>query len=349
MNESDSELCMLKERFEQRLVALLLAEGVSDAPAEPQYVVGNVVRQIAVLGMAPDLLDRIEFRGVSGQPLDADSISESLLQPASARPMDLPAIHDQRDRMANPLKYPSNELLEVVSHDVVVEDVEVESQPMAVWRDGERRDDRQPVVAIPAIEHGCFATRRPGASDHRLQHEARFVDQNDPTAVTSRVFLSVASRTSASGRWRPDPVRVPVALASGNSSRGVPADATRPTGRSSRRTCARRVPRSGEASITRSTSRVCGGLASDTSVVARTVWARAWAWAPDGCWRRVLLFLSPHTLSSTETRRSAPLPIDAPPPIARILPSAASSLENDAPGAVRQFLFGSCIGYVADF
>ena len=76
-----------------------------------------------------------------------------------------------------------------VSHDlrrphVVRVNREVLAQASA-GRNVQAADDRQPLAALPAALHRPLPARCPGAAVQRLQLKARFVEEDDASAVSS--------------------------------------------------------------------------------------------------------------------------------------------------------------------
>lgn len=81
--------------------------------------------------------------------------------------------------------------------------VEAESAP--TWSHGEGTDRGEPVAAVPLAEDGGLAAGRPGAADHRLEHEAALVEENNPPTGSSGVFLYGATARPAIVLWSPRP------------------------------------------------------------------------------------------------------------------------------------------------
>lgn len=339
---------MLEERSQQVLIRLDAPDRPGDRLPQMQSVVGDEVRQVRVLGVVPDLFVRVELRGVGGQPFDADSPTEAFLKPSSSRSMHGPAIHDQDHRSAEPLQQGGDKGFKIVRDDVVIEDVEVEPQPFAPWRDCNRRNDRQSVMPIPTIQHGSFSTRSPGTPHRRLQHKARFVEADHRPTATSSFFLCEASPLFATVRWRRRHAPVRVAPASGNSSRAVAANAKRPIDRNGRRTSSRSIAQFAAGSTTRSPNHVCAAPAANNSATARTVCRSAWKGRRGRAWRPApdcLLWRAP-----TSTARPH---LESPPVFGRLrlactLPSGVRLLASDAPEAVRNFHVCSCSKLFAD-
>ena len=99
-------------------------------------------------------------------------------------------------------------------------DAKIQSQPPPHRQHGERRNDRQTVVAIPTVLNRRLTTRRPGAAHHRLEQKTAFVDQDDAPTPSAGFFLirgqsfsrhfrtasSSRSRARRSGFWALQPI-----------------------------------------------------------------------------------------------------------------------------------------------
>ncbi len=156
----------------------------------------------------------------------------------------------------------TNERLHLVSTDVVIVNLEVQSKPATLWRDGDRRNDRQTVVPIPTIVDWRVASRSPGSTHHRLEHEAAFIDKNDATTGSSRFFLCAANPWCANVGSLLRLVREPVARAFGNSSPSASKYATRSKDRSGRRSGGESLGLPASGSTVRFCNRAWVGLAS---------------------------------------------------------------------------------------
>ena len=131
---------MLEERSQQSLLSPRPLQGVGQCVAELVDILRDEVGQIGVFRSVPYLLVGIEFGSVGWQPFDLGALSESL--PGGAT-MDRVPIHNQDDRSPpQATQHRHDERHEVVSLDVVVEDVEVQAQTAARGRNGDRRDRR---------------------------------------------------------------------------------------------------------------------------------------------------------------------------------------------------------------
>src|SRR3972149_11899565 len=275
---------MFEERSQQRRLTSRSSERRGHRSAQGVDVVGNEVDQSGVLGAVPHLFVGVEVRGVGRQPLDPDPMTEAGLQAFGGAAMDLVTIHDSGDRSSQPPQHVSNELLEVVGDDVVVEDVEVHPQPAAGRPDGGGRDRRQTIGPISTVVRGRLTRRSPTASDGRLEHEAGLIGKYKASAALSRVFLYAASPVDATERWPARFARVRDAGASGNSSPCAATHARRPTGRRSRRSaCGSPAP---HASTSTTPSRSRDGSAPATGVcpAARPDGHSTWAWDRGGAW-----------------------------------------------------------------
>jgi len=71
---------------------VLFFDGVKDFGMQMFEIVGNKVGQVAVLGVIPTLLDRIQFWGVLREPLELEPIGMIFLEVGSRRAVRHPAI-----------------------------------------------------------------------------------------------------------------------------------------------------------------------------------------------------------------------------------------------------------------
>jgi len=74
---------------------VLFFDGVKDFGMQMFEIVGNKVGQVAVLGVIPALLDRIQFRGVLREPLELEPIGMIFFEVGHRRAMYRPAIPHQ--------------------------------------------------------------------------------------------------------------------------------------------------------------------------------------------------------------------------------------------------------------
>ena len=161
------------------MVVCLICERGFDSFIELLDVVGDEVGQVGVLGVALHRLDRVELRAVGGQRLELDVLPAELGDPLLRRAVNAPAVPHDDQRPADLLPQPTQEVDRVVGLHVVALHVEAAADSGSCRRQGDRADDTQPITSVPRPLHGCLAPRGPGAAIHRLEHEARFVEEDD--------------------------------------------------------------------------------------------------------------------------------------------------------------------------
>jgi hypothetical protein len=71
----------------------------ADFASEAANIIGDEVGQISILASVPDLLCRIEVRGIRRQPFDSDASGKKPTKPSGPGPVDRPAIHDKYKAM----------------------------------------------------------------------------------------------------------------------------------------------------------------------------------------------------------------------------------------------------------
>ncbi len=164
---------------------------------------GGVIRQVRVLGMAPNAFHRIEIRGVGWQPLDNDpSLS---LEPVSDqfRSMWRTTVPDERESLRQVSPKVLDEAKNLSPTDVVGILGPVEPIPPAFQREGESADGREAIASVPLTQDRCLTSRCPSPSHQRLKHEAALIKEDHTSAGPPGVFLYAAIFPSATPRWHP--------------------------------------------------------------------------------------------------------------------------------------------------
>jgi len=167
---------------------------VDDLEGEVEAVLRAGVGE-APLGALPDALVRVEFGCIRGKELEketGDSLTKGLDRLAPVHPKSVP---DHDHGLAEMVEELAEEGDDLDLGDVVVVPLVIETEPSAVRADGDPRDDRDPVVALPVPETRRLATGRPGTGDRGRQPEARFVDEDEVGAQPKRVFFTWGQRT----------------------------------------------------------------------------------------------------------------------------------------------------------
>ena len=85
------------------MIGSLTLERFADLPLEFGSVVRDEVGWVAVLRVAPPCFDRVEFRGVSRQPLEFDLLEPRSQDLFGRRPMHTPTIQHDDQEPAKPL------------------------------------------------------------------------------------------------------------------------------------------------------------------------------------------------------------------------------------------------------
>jgi len=224
----------------------------------------------------------------------------------------------------------SHERLGFLGMDVLVEHGEVQSQPATLRRNGNGRNDREPIASIPTVVDRCLPLRGPRATHRGLQQEAAFIGKNKGFTASAGVFLCAASLFCTTQPWLVRRAPAHGVRASGSSSPCVAAGAKHPTDRRSRRSVCESPRRSAPRSTVRWQSRGASPLAEAASANVRFVACSISAWGRDGLWPLARGDHRAGTPSPTGRQpRELPPPAE-PPRTDNILVSAASSLVADA-------------------
>ncbi len=176
-----------------------LAERRANRILEFLGILGREVSESDEFAVRPDRFNGVEFRGIRRQPFHRGAravFGEELADDFSL--MDLPVVHDEYRSAGDASSDTTQEIQDFLRGDVARIDGEEEIEPFTFWRDRDSADNREPVVALPVFENRSFAFKRPGLSDERLEHEARFVNEDDCIFSPDwPVVLSLASSSVA--------------------------------------------------------------------------------------------------------------------------------------------------------
>lgn len=181
-------------------------------------ILRDKVGQVSILASVPNLLSRIELRGIRRQPFNFNSFGQTPAKSSGPRSVNWPAIHDQYKAMTQMRKQSMNKSFKIIGPNIMVPQVEIETQAMPFRRNSNRRDGRDPVMSGPTIQQWCLSPWCPGTADQRLKHKATFIRENDATAGCLGFFLYVASLSCATLRWLSRRVPELVVRVFGNSS-----------------------------------------------------------------------------------------------------------------------------------
>ena len=179
---------------------LRLASGLCDRALHQRFQFINVSRRsvgkVGVFGMVPDLLHRVEFRRMAGEPFHLKAAGP-LPQSAHRGPMHAPAIQDKDEAIRLSTAQGTQEGQHLLGAKVISVRLPTQTQAMPLRRYAEGADHREPVVPIPLAQPRRLPAGRPSPSHHRLQHEAALVHEDDATTLAARLFLYAASAFAA--------------------------------------------------------------------------------------------------------------------------------------------------------
>lgn len=161
---------------------------------EPQSVdvPRDVVCQLRLFGVRPNLLDGIELRRVGGQELETDVVAVLYDELALGRAVCVEPVPDDEHAGANV----TSELLDERHHsrrlEILVLNAELQPRPAYYRRQRQGANHRQPVVPVPGPVHQCLPSKCLGAPHHGMKHEATLVDQDEGSALCLAIFLTHA-------------------------------------------------------------------------------------------------------------------------------------------------------------
>jgi hypothetical protein len=304
------------------------------------YVVRDDVCQVPVLGLVPNIFDRIDFRRISGKPLDLKPIDASFLQPTDGRAMGGQPIANENERTTQVGMDLTQKSNKVRRSSVVVQEFIVQAEsigPRCASNCGQRRDS---VMTIPHILDRRHPTRSPHSAPQRLQQIATFVEKNDASFAFEALFLSAANLRGSNGRWRSRRARALAVSASADSIRVCGASGARNQDGTAHRTAGRSCLGQAAQSIRTTRSPNAAFLVTKPQSTSSAVGKRASAYAPDGASRAT------YSRGATPSSNDAPKRRSSQPPQLRpsmSFPARTAELQSSGEfQAIRDFLMVSC-------
>ena len=189
----------MKKRTQQVFLATLATKRITHCLSQCVNILRNEVGQVHIFAVIPNLLDRVEVRGISWQPFEiqlAEPQSEFLCR----RTVNHPTVDNQDEPFGKMGPHLRHKLLKVIGVHIRILYRKIKSKLVPPWRNTYCRNSRQPVATIPAIVDWSPTFGRPGAPNRWLKHEAAFVRQYDCLAASMSFFLSLASPSFARGQ-----------------------------------------------------------------------------------------------------------------------------------------------------
>jgi hypothetical protein len=191
---------MAEEGTDELGLARCAFERSGDSPMKILDVLRDEVGHVAVLGTIPHQFHRIQVGSIGRQPLDLKPVRVLSLHQSHRLAVGVVAVQHQDELAPQALVHQGQERHNFLKADVVVVDLEIESQAAAYRGYRNPRDNRQTIMAVPAVLDGRLTSRCPTAADYGLEHEATFIDQDDtPPLVVG--FFSIRGHSSSRQRW----------------------------------------------------------------------------------------------------------------------------------------------------
>ena len=163
-------------------------EPAAGVVAELAQVGGTEIAELAMLQMAPDVLDRIELWCIGGQDFELDRAIETVdvLAHESA------FVHGQAVPDDQQFAFDlSLERLEKLNHLRSLDGAREQAEVKTGERDAGNHRQLLPGKAV--LQDRCLPDRRPGANPGRSLRQAGLVNENDYASLTLGVFLTPAS------------------------------------------------------------------------------------------------------------------------------------------------------------
>jgi hypothetical protein len=173
--------------------------------------------------MSPNMFNRIEFRSITGKPVDMKSLG--LLQESfNICPLvDGAIVPDQKNVSAQMTQHIPQKSDDFRTGDVMGMETDIKTQMVAARRYGDTPDGRDFITPVAVTKDRCAARRSPSFADVRYEQKTTFVQEGNMGLKFSGFFLYWAMSCASRTQWpfRLFAERVVAAFDSSSQNRGV--------------------------------------------------------------------------------------------------------------------------------
>jgi hypothetical protein len=173
-------------------------ERAPQSPTQMLYIGWNKVGRVRVFAMVPNLLHRIEPQSMRRQPFHYEPTGMLLPKQTNCFTMNIVMVQNHNKLSPQMSAENPEERHHLLGANIAGMDIEAQSQTPPFQGNRDRRDDRETVVALPAILSRRFALRRPCSATDRPQHKTTLIRKNDAISLPTRFFLYAANPAAAS-------------------------------------------------------------------------------------------------------------------------------------------------------
>ncbi len=213
---SQRKLCLLPEGSDQSGPALAAPQLSPGLPTQVGNIFGTEVGQRVAFKMAPDVFDRVEFRGVSRQACQSDAAVRSLDVPLHhPTAVDGQTVPDHQQFAGNLTAEMAQKLHRLTAFDAAAIEAKVKLPP------SDARDNGEFAPSVTENQLRGLAFWGPSAHDTWALRQAAFIHKDKGSPFSQGFFFSAgqvcffqraiaaSSRCAAlpAGRWRLQPIR----------------------------------------------------------------------------------------------------------------------------------------------
>lgn len=193
-------------------------ERVDQGKSKIVAIVGAAVGELG-LGEGPDPFVGIEFRSVGREVFEVESRNPAAHLAHGGSAVQEQSVPDHDHGAAEMAEQVAQEGAHFPLPEVVMVPLVVQAEALTDRADGETRDHRDAIAAIPVVQQRGLAARRPGPDHGGRKHDPRFVYEDDVGPQPNGVFFtrgqafrfqraiagSSRSRARRSGFWQLHP------------------------------------------------------------------------------------------------------------------------------------------------
>lgn len=196
-------MSVTQESAQQIGLALDRARGGARTACEAGQIEGGIVGERIGFEVRPEILDRVELRGVGRQVFEVRRVRRDTFVDELTE-VRLEAIPDEHHRCAQLMLQVLEEIHDPHGVDVGIgQKPEVQGDPIARGRDAQRGDGGDLLMATGALpEHRGVTAQTPGAPYQRGHQQARFVEKDQRRSQARSVFFTRGQSCSIQARMR---------------------------------------------------------------------------------------------------------------------------------------------------
>ena len=143
---------------------------------------------LAILRVAPGVIDDVQIGGIGREILPLDAAAVYIVEQPLSFFVPTEPIPNDAQRSLEVTVQALHKGNEVLTGDMGRLHGEIEAQAVLDRRDGDGADDREAIMAVPAVLDRGLPPRGPGLSNGGVKHEAGFIHEAEGSSLALGFF-----------------------------------------------------------------------------------------------------------------------------------------------------------------